>query len=94
MERFLITGVAYAVSGFGIALIAVLIFRERLSGRVGATALVSLIGAFAGGILDSLLLDSIGDVILLGGIVDIGPALVVSVVLTAVYILSVGEIDA
>ncbi len=90
MERYFITGLAYIVTGLSVATLAVSIFRVRLSGRVlGATA-VAVVGAFAGGMIDNLLLDGLGDFIMVGGVVDVGPALAASVLLEAIFVAFAG----
>lgn len=94
MERYLITGVAYAACGLLVSLLAAFLFRIRLSGRIAAATIVSVVAAFLGGIVDNLLLDSFPDLIVLGGVVDIGPALIAALVFQAVFVASAGAAEA
>lgn len=83
--NILIIFLTYLVAGILPPAIAVYLLRTDFLGGVWVALLVGVIGAFLGGLVDALFLDSLGDVLELAGSVDVVPPLVFSVVLTVVY---------
>ena len=81
----LIIFLTYLVAGAIPPTIAVYVFRIDFLGGVWAALAVGVVGAFLGGLADTLFLDSIGDILPLAGAVDLVPPLTASLVCTALY---------
>ena len=83
----LIIFLTYLVTGLLPPTIAVYLFRTQFLGGPWAALAIGVIGAFVGGLADTLFLDVIGDVLIIGGAVDVVPPLVVSILFTVIYAL-------
>lgn len=84
---FVITLLTYVVAGSGPPLIAHHILRIRFLGGAWAASLVGLLGAVLAGLVHTIFLVELGDLIVLAGAVDVVPPLVGSIVLTVLFAL-------
>ena len=84
-ETFVITFLTYIVAGSIPPLGAAYLLRISFLGGPGAAILVGIIGAVIGGLLDSLILTTIPDLLVIAGIVDTVPPFLASVVLTTLF---------
>lgn len=82
---FVITFLVYIVAGSIPPLLAHFLLRVRFLGGPWAASLVGTIGAVVAGLVDTIFLTTLGDLIVIAGAVDLVPPIVGSVVLTAVY---------
>jgi hypothetical protein len=81
----LIIFLTYLVAGVLPPALAVYLFRVQFLGGAWAALAIGVIGGFVGGLVDTLLLDVIGDMLIVAGAVDIVPPLVVSILFTVTY---------
>ena len=86
-ESFAIIFLVYLVAGVIPPTVAVLIFRVRFLGGIWAGLAVGVVAAFIGGVIDALLLQSLGDMIVLARAVDLVPPLVISILATTLFAL-------
>lgn len=84
---FLITFLTYLVAGAAPPLVGHYAFRVEFLGGAWAASLVGIIGAVAGGLVDTILLTELGDLLVLAGAVDVVPPLVGSIALTVLFAL-------
>ena len=83
--EFFITLLAYLVTGALPPMIAVYLIRVRFLGGIVVSTLVGVIAAVIGGLVDTVLLRTIPDLLVIGGTVDIVPPFIASIVVTAVF---------
>ncbi len=84
---FVITFLTYLVAGAAPPLLAHYVLRVAFLGGAWAASLVGIIGAVVAGLVDTVLLIDLGDLVVLAGAVDIVPPLVGSIVLTVLFAL-------
>lgn len=80
-----ITFLAYLVAGAAPPLLAHHVLRVRFLGGAWAAALVGVIGAVIAGLVDTLFLIELGDLVVIAGAVDIVPPLLGSIALTVLF---------
>jgi hypothetical protein len=81
----LIIFLTYVVAGAIPPTLAAYVLRTRFLGGAWAAIAVGVIAAFLGGLADSLFLDLLGDMLVIGRAVDVVPPLVASTVFTVAY---------
>jgi uncharacterized membrane protein YeaQ/YmgE (transglycosylase-associated protein family) len=84
-NRLITTAVVYVVAGMLPPLFAIYVLRTKFVGGVWVATIVGLVGAFAGGLIDTMFLTALPDLILVGAVVDAGPPLLVSLVFTVLF---------
>jgi hypothetical protein len=82
---FAITFLTFLVAGTLPPVFAAYVVRVRFLGGVWAAIAVGVLAAFLGGLIDTLWLDRIGDLIPIAGEVDAAPPLGMSLLLTTLY---------
>ncbi len=82
-ESFVITFLAYLVTGTLPPVVAHYILRVRFLGGTVAALLVGIIAAVAGGLVQTIL--GVPDLLVIGGIVEVFWPLLASIGLTALY---------
>ena len=83
-ETIAITFLAYLVVGTVPAIIAALLLRVRFLGGVWMAMLVGVVSAVIGGLIDTIFMDGMSDLLPIGGFVDVAvPLGLTLVVLTA-----------
>ena len=85
--RLVITALTYILAGMIPALIAHYVLRIHFIGGIWSALLVGIVAAFAGGLLNAFFLQSLPDIIPIGGLVDAGPPIIVSIVVTVLFAL-------
>jgi hypothetical protein len=86
-SAFLITFLTYIVTGAIPPLVAYYAIRVNFLGRAPAAVLVGVIAAVIGGLIDTILLTGIPDLLVIAGAVDAAPPLIASIVLTTLFAL-------
>ena len=86
-NHLIITALTYILAGMIPALIAQYLFRARFIGGIWVAIIVGLVGAFGGGLVKTFFLASAPDIIPIGGTVDAGPPLIVSIAVTVLFAL-------
>lgn len=82
---YLAVALSYIVTGFVVALLFVYVLRRRFSGNFWAAVLVSVIGAFVGGVVDFLFDDIIAALTSINGIFNIFPPLIAAAILLTIF---------
>jgi uncharacterized membrane protein YeaQ/YmgE (transglycosylase-associated protein family) len=78
-------GLIYFLIGFAIALYYVFILRKRMLGRFWGALLVSVVGAFLGGIVEYFFSDTIAKLSNLMNAVNIFPAIIMALLLLWIF---------
>lgn len=84
-SAFLITFLAYLVIGAVPPIFAVYIVHVRFLGGIAVSTIVGIIAAVIGGLIDTLFLAALPDILVIAGTVDIVPPLIVSVTITTIF---------
>lgn len=84
-STFTITLLTYIVTGALPPLIAFYLFRVSFLGGVWSATLVGVVAAVIGGLIDTIFLTTIPDLVVLAGAVDLIPPLVTSIVVTTLF---------
>lgn len=82
---FIITLLTYVVAGALPPLIAVYLLNVSFLGGVWGGSLVGVVAAVIGGLLDTIVLTMVPDLIVLAGAVDVVPPLVTSIIVTTLF---------
>lgn len=77
---YLAIGLSYLVIGIVLALFYTYILRRRFAGSVWGAAIVAIVGAFLGGVIDLLFSDIIARLSAIRGVLNIFPPLITAIV--------------
>lgn len=77
---YLAIGLSYLVIGIVLAVIYSVVLRRHFAGRIWGAALVAVVGAFLGGIVDLLFSDLIEQLSAIRGVLNIFPPIITSVI--------------
>jgi membrane protein YqaA with SNARE-associated domain len=82
---YLAVSLSYLVTGFIVAIVFVYIFRRRFMGHFWAAALVAVIGAFIGGVVEYLLADLIRMLSSINGVFNVFPPIIAASVFLTIF---------
>lgn len=82
---FLAVGLSYILIGFTLAVFYVFVFRRRFFGNIWGAAVVAIVGAFLGGVIDFLFHDIIELLSSLNGVINIFPPLISAAVVLSIF---------
>ncbi len=82
---FLAVSLSYIVTGFLVALFFVYVFRRRFTGHFWAAAVVAVIGAFLGGLVEYLFSDVIRTLASINGVFNIFPPVIAASIFLTVF---------
>ncbi len=82
---YLAVSLSYIVTGFFVAILFVFIFRRHFIGHFWAAALVAVIGAFFGGVVEFLLADLIRILSSINGVFNIFPPIITASIFLIVF---------
>jgi len=82
---YLAIGLSYVALGALMALLYVYGFRRRFSGSFWGAAMVAVIGAFLGGLVDFIFADLISTLSSINGVLNIFPPIITAAILLSVF---------
>jgi hypothetical protein len=84
---FIITFLTYLVAGAVPPIVAYYVLRVSFLGGAPAATLVGILAAVIGGLIDTIFLAGLPDLVVIAGAVDVVPPVVASLLLTILYAL-------
>ncbi|MFA7566784.1 MAG: hypothetical protein WCY01_07130 [Alkalispirochaeta sp.] len=82
---YLAVSLSYIVTGFVVAVFFVFVFRRRFTGHFWSAALVAVIGAFLGGVVEYLLADVITKLASINGVFNVFPPIIVASIFLTIF---------
>lgn len=82
---YLAIGLSYVAIGATMAFLYVYVFKRRFSGSFVGAAIVAVLGAFAGGLVDFVFSDLIERLSQINGVLNIFPPIITAAIVLSVF---------